>query len=91
MRLIDADALLENLDDCPLDYGRLEYSAVLTEVKYSPTIDAVEVVRCKDCVESFARAGKKPIGCYRHGKNGITLHDPDDYCSQGKRREPEGR
>ena len=49
--------------------------------------DAVPVVRCKDCKHSFERSGRKPFGCYLHGKNGITLHDGDDFCSYGKRKE----
>ena len=49
--------------------------------------DAVPVVRCKDCKHSFERSGRKPFGCYLHGKNGITLHDGDDFCSYGERKE----
>lgn len=49
--------------------------------------DAVPVVRCKDCKHSFERNGRKPFGCYLHGKNGITLHDGDDFCSYGERKE----
>ena len=49
--------------------------------------DAVPVVRCKDCKHSFERSERKPFGCYLHGKNGITLHDGDDFCSYGERKE----
>ena len=63
MRLIDADALIEawGLQDC-VKYGNetaeQQYhsysSMMLYEIKDmiddAPTIDAVEVVRCKDCV-----------------------------------------
>ena len=49
--------------------------------------NAVPVVRCKDCKHSFERSGRKPFGCYLHGKNGITLHDGDDFCSYGERKE----
>lgn len=48
--------------------------------------DAVPVVRCKDCKHSFERSERKPFGCYLHGKNGITLHDGDDFCSYGERK-----
>lgn len=56
-------------------------------LKKAPTIDAVPVVRCKDCKHSFERSGRKPFGCYLRGKNGITLHDGDDFCSYGERKE----
>ena len=49
--------------------------------------DAVPVVRCKDCKHSFERSRRKPFGCYLHGKNGITLHEGDDFCSYGERKE----
>ncbi|CDC05042.1 uncharacterized protein BN578_00574 [[Clostridium] leptum CAG:27] len=62
-------------------------SAVKTLIYSQPTIDAVPVVRCKDCKHSFERSGRKPFGCYLHGKNGITLHDGDDFCSYGERKE----
>ena len=51
--------------------------------------NAVEVVRCKDCKHAFERNGRKPFGCYLHGKNGITLHDGDDFCSYGERKDLE--
>lgn len=83
-RLIDADALIEAwcLQDC-VKYGNetaeQQYhsysSMMLYEIKDmiddAPTVDAVEVVRCKDC------AGKKACdiwSCYL---------DDDDFCSHG--------
>ena len=48
------------------------------ELDEAPTIDAVQVVRCKDCK-------------YYEGKNTYCANDrlatPDDYCSIGERRE----
>ena len=51
-----------------------------------PTVDAVPVVRCKDC--KFWNKGKLLYGsdlcnCKAHG--GYFL--PDDFCSDGERRE----
>lgn len=54
MRLIDADAL--NLDyevDMADDWKTAH--EIANHVKYAPTIDAVPVVRCKDCIH-------RPIG-----------------------------
>ena len=44
MRLIDADALLDRI---PNLYERREVSRWVDKAK---TVDAVEVVRCKDCI-----------------------------------------
>ena len=57
-------------------------------VSIAPTVDAVEVVRCKDCVNYCG---------FEHCKNGICDVDsvskravyPDDFCSYGERREGE--
>ena len=50
MRLIDADAMRTDW----LENGENEYvydtNAVLESIDEQPTIDAVEVVRCKDCI-----------------------------------------
>lgn len=79
MRLIDADELMEKYHKTPVWDSWVE-------INNAPTIDAVPVVRCKDCKHSFERSERKPFGCYLHGKNGITLHDGDDFCSYGERK-----
>ena len=43
MRLIDADALLKGREDHEMINTHLIWNA--------PTIDAVPVIRCKDCIE----------------------------------------
>ena len=42
-----------------------------------PTVDAVEVVRCKECVENDAQNW-----CWKFG---YTMHD-GDFCSFGERK-----
>lgn len=52
MRLIDADALLRPISSYnPVKYT-YEYGDVVTvqDIKSIPTIDAVPVVRCRDCM-----------------------------------------
>ena len=84
-RLIDADALLEKIQ------FRLPVVGTIAEVvsdivgitrrhiEETPTVDAVEVVRCKDC---FAD------GCCSVQ---IDLDmGGDGYCSKGKRRTDNG-
>ena len=54
------------------------------------TVDAVEVVRCKDCKWSDwykTLNGEHRCYCMEHGSSG---HTDDDYCSYGERNESEG-
>lgn len=46
----------------------------------APTVDAVEVVRCKDCI-SGKGATHKVCPLYKQG-----LMKDDDYCSVGERK-----
>lgn len=81
-RLIDADKLGMYFADVQLaNRGwRDDVCELLDDVMYAleeaPTIDAVEVVRCKDC--RYWNNGD----CYR-----LELSRPDDFCSYGERKE----
>ena len=81
-RLIDTDKLGMYLaDDQLANRGwRDDVCELLDDVMYAleeaPTIDAVEVVRCKDC--KYWNNGD----CYR-----LELSRPDDFCSYGERKE----
>lgn len=85
MRLIDADALKEKLTMVTKSYkpnAIMERPAILLEdVETAPTIDAVEVVRCKDC-KHFD--GSYPMCC----RFEETIK-ADGYCSFGEKREVE--
>lgn len=49
MRLIDAD-VFEELFDKQIEYGATDiFDAVEDALQDAPTIDAVPVIRCKDC------------------------------------------
>ena len=51
----------------------------------APTVDAVPVVRCKDCKYL------EITGCYGEcGKAILGIVSPDDFCSRGKRRADNG-
>lgn len=81
MRLIDADAL--NLDyevDMADDWKTAH--EIANVVKYAPTIDAVEVVRCRDCKHYDPSDGYcEFIGNYDFDEN--------FYCGNGKRKDGE--
>lgn len=58
MRLIDLDRLMEfpiRLDHCDTEHGDMTFvygiESVLEYAEYLPIIDAVPVVRCKDCAK----------------------------------------
>ena len=94
MRLIDADALIEkfnekaNMAECLIDARTAErfatFCALADAVEEMPTVDAVPVIRCKDCT----------FGHYiDHGHMhcihpcGLTTNMSDDFCSYAERKE----
>lgn len=81
MRLIDADALLKHTVAIP-SIALVVYKSYITN---APTIDAVPVVRCKDC--KFYRFYDGTFGkgwmCFENN----TARHGDDYCSRGERKE----
>ena len=92
MRLIDADAAVgryyaewEKQDIHDGDQDRDWLKRCIDE---TPTIDAVPVVRCKDC-KHFEYAH----GCKFHAadENGTPIFvREDDFCSYGKRKDGDG-
>lgn len=84
MRLIDADALMDRLYDnefaafCPLD-------EVNDVIDLCPTVDAVPVIRCKDCDNRVYINMGDEIGVV----GGCAIYEaalPEDfYCAYGKR------
>ncbi len=88
MRPIDADAVLDRLpDDLPYK------GSVKRVLMQAPTIDAVEVVRCRDCkhAREVRHRGEVMEGIYRcsYLKPNTDMFDID-YCRYGKRRETDG-
>lgn len=86
MRLIDADALAL-IEGKILFMGRhagrmrtMANDAVRELVAHAPTVDAVKVVRCKDC----AVPHNKWLGC--PNLNGL-VPPPDFYCARGERKD----
>lgn len=71
----------------------------ISAIKALPSADAVEVVRCKDCIHWFphTQCGFDEDNDEYHDYCGLLIPDddyyafrrkPDDYCSYGERREP---
>ena len=82
-RLIDANALIEQFDE-----SNFKGFVMKRLIEMQPTVDAVEVVRCKDC-EHFVRNSKVNTDrgdCYRYGIGCLRGKKIDDFCSYGERR-----
>lgn len=73
MRLIDADALIKEA------YAEGAYGYVdAKQIADAPTVDAVEVIRCKDC--------KHYDGKWLCKISGVPSRKPCDFCSHGERK-----
>lgn len=78
MRLIDADALIKKVkEEGAYDYV---YSKKIAE---APTIDAVEVVRCRDCKNWEEYEGDEGYG---HCELFIHYMKDDNFCGHGERK-----
>ena len=89
MRLIDADWVFSNLKQTVVVTGKENAEAVVKAledynglIRNAPTIDAVEVVRCKEC----KYAGRNR-GIHYHCDYMNTWNEEEYYCSYGERRE----
>ena len=94
-RLIDANALLRDnekyfCEPCKEkghDYHEVACRACWVDdmriaIEDAPTVDAVEVVRCKDCVHN------QDIFCNHFGYYGYApIVDDNDFCSYGERKD----
>ena len=98
MRLIDADNV-----KFKFPYGfdnngilMVPYNSCKCSLDDSPTVDAVPVVRCRDCI-TFEEIGKRPTNnggtpfgyCYHwQYEQGMSPNEVDgnDFCSYGERR-----
>lgn len=91
MRLIDADKLESGEVIIPTENGGYEYVEVFykDDVDNAPPVDAVEVVRCKDCWYSTVIPEEmQHVGEWLCDYWDAEMHE-DEYCSCGKRRENE--
>lgn len=84
MRLIDADALMRDIGETILFSGKPDMVSaelrgartVVDRIEAAPTVDAVEVVRCKDCAI--------PHNCWTGcPKLGGLVTPPDFFCAFG--------
>lgn len=87
-RLIDADALSEKL--CETTIFIKDGEVFQRMINDAPTVDAVEVVKCKDC-KFYTDAGTIPNKsccgfCTKLGAVSYYGVDATDFCSFAERR-----
>ncbi len=97
MDLIDRQALLTSMcntcdgwcenTNCDCANCKSDHRCDLVrELSDAPAVDAVEVVRCKDCKLRVPES----ISVFRHCDLVGMMVDDDDFCSFGKRRDEDG-
>lgn len=83
-RLIDADALLEKMKRTS------RYFDVLFDIEEMPTVDAVEVVRCRECKHHYWEQepchGKSVHYCKLPHMRGVEVFK-EFFCYYGERKE----
>lgn len=90
-RLIDADIALENIDEwldtvgtALIGRGLSYYAELQGCIEDAPTVDAVPVVRCKDCIYTRKLYGR--LVCKYGTCSGCILRE-DFFCANGTRKE----
>ena len=82
MRLADVDMIYDEVEKQYKGATGIERNCnrnFLNLICHAPTIDAVPVVRCWECVHRDGTPGQPNILCGQ-------MHD-DDFCSYGQRKE----
>ena len=94
-RLIDVCAETRKIEEVLAERkeqaGSLTYrvfEAVKTALEKAPTIDAVPVVRCKDCKHNGMAVC--PIAYIEKHTLQFINHDGDFFCRDGERKDGEG-
>ena len=86
-RLIDANALISYMYECSKESRfRVYYGYAENFINAAPTVDAVEVIRCRECKH------RGTDDCIFHIKGEpadeeLLLKLDNDFCSYGERKE----
>ena len=94
-RLIDADALIEAMGEEPYVWTdsaeeiaeRNQWLTDIGIIENAPTIDAVSVVRCKEC--KWEQRCDRLVHHNHYDRNTCAIYSMKvEYCSEGERKEP---
>ena len=89
MRLIDADALEKKWTIASPEPYNTDAAEVLDSIREAPAVDAVPVVRCKDCVhwdddpDTYGTDDGPKGKCMKS----FEMMCADDFCSHGERKD----
>lgn len=90
MRLIDADELINDINNGLWDWDELQnisgiavLKQTITDIQNTKTVDAVPVIRCKDCRRSGT--GDCPMHIIgAPADESVLKRFDDDFCSYGE-------
>ena len=89
--LIDMEKLLDQFLNL-YAVRNTDQNAIMDEVCMmlikAPTVDAVEVIRCKECIGQSTWFKDAENGCNVCGMSGMYPKGEFDFCSYGDRRKP---
>ena len=83
MRLIDADDAKRTYTNDMFDKEE-DFERVNDVLDYAPTVDAVVVTRCKNCIYFGVNKENDPYCTNRHGLDDPV---PDGFCNYGDPKE----
>lgn len=79
MRFIDKEALMKSIQENPAVDGNHRAVQLLECIINAPTVDAVPVIRCRECSYHIPK-------CTICQFSGMTITE-NDFCSYGQRKE----
>lgn len=68
------------------DKDRRTWAKAICVLHDMPTVDAVPVVRCKDCIHGFFHNSSGGMYCCT-SPAGLSLETPNSFCCYGERKE----
>lgn len=87
MRLIDKDKVIELINKY-FKVIELNPDLLIDSIISAPTIDAVEVVRCKDCKYSKHLKQYPKVNTWKCTLTDV-VYRADDFCNYGERKDEE--
>ena len=96
MRLIDADALLPMMKYATTDSEigifpiKIGFNAIAKVIDDAPTMDAVPVIRCKECKfsKAYYHGSESNLGMFTYlCTQGLYGMNADDFCSRAERKD----
>lgn len=93
-RLIDTEKVIRELTAMkrPLVLNAILIDGMIDGLKRQPQVDAVEVVRCKDCKHAYINkySAESGVALCRLWAESLEIinfvMNPDDFCAYGERR-----